>query len=341
MIEIDGAYGEGGGQILRTACTLAAVTRKPCRVVRVRHGRKSPGLKTQHLVGIQALAKLSNAEVEGAELGSQEIVFRPGPITAQKLEIKIPTAGSIPLVLQSLIPAVLTSPAPITIQFMGGATDTPMAPTLDYFQHVFLRILNWMGITIELSVEKRGYYPAGGAQIEIRIEPDQPRPLHLTERAPLTRLHLFSSASEYLKPRRVAERQLEAAENILNTLSVPIERKIKYFPSLTPGCSFCIVGETKNSLLGADALGKVGKKAEVVGEEAAKAFLVEESSAACLDRHMADQILPYLALSKGECAVTASEITLHCRTTLWVIEKFIPGSFQIKDNFIRWIPAIV
>ena len=339
MVEIDGAIGEGGGQILRTACALSAVTKKPCHVFNIRKGRPKPGLATQHLLGIQTLAKLSNGKLENDYLGSEEIKFYPEEIKAGDLQMKIETAGSITLVLQTLIPPALFSPKPLKITFDGGATDTFFSPTIDYFQNVFLKILEKISAKVEINILKRGYYPEGGAQIEIIISPFKLKNLNLTERGKLRKILAISGASEFLKNKKVAERQLAGVREVLGKLKLPTEEKVEYYDTCCPGSQICLVAEFENTIIGTDNLGKFGKRAEEVGKEAALELLKEQKSQACLDKHLADQILPYLALAPGKSQVTVSEITNHCKTNIWVIEKFLKGKFEIKDNLINWFPS--
>ena len=339
MIEINGSVGEAGGQVLRTACALSAITKKPCHVFNIRRGREKPGLIPQHLLGIQALAQLCNGRLEGDFLGSEEIKFYPGQTYRERISINIPTAGSITLVLQTLIPPALFAPFPIKIVFDGGATDTFFSPTIDYFRYVFLKILKKIGAKVEINVIKRGYYPEGGAKVEVKVFPAKLKNLNLTELGSLKKILAISGASNSLKDKKVAERQVAGIREILGKLKLPTEEKIEYYDTACPGSQICLICEFENTLIGTDNLGKLGKRAEDVGKEAALELLKEQKSGTCLDKHLADQILPYLALIGDKSSVTVSEITNHCQTNIWVIEKFIDGKFEIKNNLISWQPS--
>ena len=362
LIEIDGSFGEGGGQILRTACSLSTITKKPCRVFNIRMGREKPGLMPQHLLGIQALSQLCNGKLEGDFLGSEEIKFYPGDIYRDRVSVNIPTAGSITLVLQTLIPLALFASKPVKIIFNGGSTDTFFSPTTDYFRYCFLKILEKIGAKIEINILKRGYYPEGDAKLEAKIDPAKLKPLNLTERGKLNKIIAISGASEFLKNNKVAERQLAGVREVLGNLKLPIEERVEYYQTQCPGSQICLIAEfalrqghsaelsrsprgnpdqsrrIENTIIGVDNLGKLGKKAEDVGKEAALELLKEQKSNACLDKHLADQILPYLSLANGKSQVMVSEITDHCKTNIWVIEKFLDGKFGIVGNLIKWAP---
>lgn len=334
MIEIDGSIGEAGGQTLRTASALSVITKKPCRVFNIRKSRPKPGLATQHLLGIQALAQLSNGRIEGDFLGSEEIKLYPQEIKSKDLDIKIKTAGSITLLLQSLIPAALFASEPIKINISGGATDTFFSPTFDYFRYCFLKILEKAEGKAEVNILKRGYYPEGGARVEATIYPSKLKPLNLLGRGEFKKVLVISGASEFLKPKKVAERQIAGIKEALGELKLPIEEKIEYYPTQCPGSQVCLIAEFENTVIGTDNLGKLGKRAEDIGKEAALELLKEQKSNACLDKHLADQILPYMALAENKSSVTVSEITNHCKTNIQVIEKFTNRKFKVKDNLI-------
>jgi len=340
MIEIDGNYLEAGGQILRTAVSLSAITGKPCHVFNIRKKRPKPGLKQQHLLGIQALTHLCNGKLEGDFLGSEEIKFFPGQIYRNQASINIPTAGSITLVLQTLIPPLLFSSKPTEIIFNGGATDTFFSPTIDHFRHCFLKILEKMGARIEIDILKRGYYPEGGAKVKVKIFPSKLKKISLSKRGEFQNILAISGASQFLKDKKVAERQLTGVKEILGKLKLPIQEQIEYYQTQCPGSQVCLLVNFENTILGADNLGKLGKRAEDVGKEAALELLKQQKSNACLDKHLADQILPYMALLNKKFSVTVSEITNHCKTNAWVIEKFLEGKFELKENLIKWIPEI-
>ncbi|MBZ9572702.1 RNA 3'-terminal phosphate cyclase [Patescibacteria group bacterium] len=340
MIEVNGGYLESGGQILRTAVALSAVSGKPCHVFAIRKGRPKPGLMRQHLLGIRALRELYQGRLEGDELGSEEIWFYPAEIKSKDIQVKIETAGSITLVLQTLILPCLQAPRPVKISFKGGATDTFFSPSCDYFRYVFLKILEKMaGQKIaNIEIKRRGFYPEGGAEVEVLVYPVALKPISLTERGSLKKITVISGASEFLKEKKVAERQVAGVKEVLGKLKLPIDQNLEYYKTQCPGSQINIVGEFENTIIGTDNLGKLGKSAEEVGREVAQNFLEEGRSNAPLDKHLADQILPFMALGPGQSKVSVSEITNHCKTNIWVIEKFIDGKFEIKDKLITWSP---
>ena len=338
MIKIDGSYLEGGGQILRTASAFSIITKKPCHIFNIRKGRKKPGLMTQHLLGLRALAKLCNGKLEGDKIYSEEIKFFPGEIKEKVLNIEIPTAGSITLILQSLIPVGIKNG--IKIIFNGGATDTFFSPTLDYFRYVFLEILKRFGLKVKLNVLKRGFYPKGGAKVKVEIYPSQIEPIFLLERGKLEEITIISGASRDLKLKKVAERQIESVIDILsfnNLLKSKVKYKkiVEYYDTDSSGSQINIIGKFTHTIMGADNLGEIGKTAEKVGKEAAINFLEELKSESTVDKYLSDQILPYMALA-GKGAIKVKEITSHCKTNIWVIEKFLDKKFKIKDNKISF-----
>ncbi len=341
MIEINGDYGEGGGQILRTAVGLSAVTEKPCRVFNIRKKRKRPGLKRSHLAFLRAITDLTAGRLEGADLGSASISFFPGKTRADKVRVEIKTAGSITLVLQGLLLPSILSEKEIRIEFKGGATDTFFSPTMDHLRLVFLKTIEKMGVRVNITVKKRGFYPEGKAEVMAESRPlkgSQIKPVSLINPTTLKKVLIVSGATKDLQKKKVADRQVSGVKQVLSKLDLPLEERVEYYDCQSTGSQINIVAQLENTVLGADNLGKLGKSAEEVGKEAALSFLKEVRSQACLDKHTSDQILPYLALASGESRVKASEITPHCRTNMRVIEKFLKGRFNTEQNIITWKP---
>jgi RNA 3'-phosphate cyclase len=330
MIEIDGSYLEGGGQIIRTSIALSAITGKPCKITNIRSGRKNPGLQAQHLKGIDAAAKLCDAETKGLTLGSQEVEFYPKKIKGGKFSIDIGTAGSITLVLQTLVPICLFAESESELEITGG-TDVSWSPNTTYFQHIFCDFLERMGVQIKVDTTKYGFYPKGGGNVKVSIIPNRKlMPLNLVERGKLERVDIWSIASDFLKRANVAERQVDGAKKIYASFG---KTNIIYVEALSPGSSVHIHSHYGNCKIGATMLGEIGRPAEKVGEDCAVLLEDQVDSDGCLDEWMADQILPYMAFT-GESKVSVAEITDHCLTNIWVIEKFLHVKFEIKENII-------
>lgn len=321
MIEIDGSIGEGGGQILRTSVAFSAVMQEPVRVVNIRAKRKNPGLRAQHMNAIKAVAELCNAKTKGVGIGSGDIEFIPGKIKTKKLNIDIGTAGSITLVLQALmIPAVYTKEI-LEIKIRGG-TDVKLSPSIDYLRFVTLPILKKLGYTAEIELIRRGYYPAGGGLVIARIYPaEELKRINLPERGKILSIKGISHAHKDLQKAEVAERQAGSARrDIFNKITMESKIQKEYADALSYGSGITLYAETEDSILGSDAPGEKGKKAEIVGNEAAEDLINEILSNAPIDKHMTDQIIPYLALAKG--SVLASEITRHALTNIEIVKKF-------------------
>lgn len=357
MIRINGAYLEGGGQIARTALALSTIAQKPFEVYGIRKGRKDSGLKSQHLYCVKSLQELCNADVEGAELGSTFLRYCPKKLVAKNLNIDIETAGSITLLLQAvLIPAMFAS-KPITITVNGG-TDVKWSQPFDYFNNILLPQLQRFA-KIEARLLKRGYYPKGSGKVEIKINPkfklndfqdfeefhnhlkQNIHSYNLIEQHYLIQIKGISHASKNLENARVAERQAHSAQAILGKkFSVPIKVSSEYQDTLSTGSGMTLwavfsknkedIDENNPIRVGADALGEQGKMAEIVGEEAASNLIKEIESKAPVDRHLADQILPFMALI-GNSQIRVSEITGHCRTNTYTIQQFFGNIFKIHE----------
>lgn len=328
MIEIDGS--QAGGQLVRTAIALSAVTSKPCKIVNIRGGRPEPGLKAQHLEGISAIAEWCGADVKGLSMGSRELEFSPKRFEPRGIEIKISTAGSIGLVLQALLICATKFSKPVAIKFSGGGTWGKWAPPVSYLDKVFVPLLGCGGSVIA-EIKKEGFYPKGGAEVEILLKPLKPSNFEIHEHGKLLELNIFSVAASQLQRSKVAERQAEAAKKYLSEkFSAPITVNVNYSPAENPGLGILVVGKCENSILGADSIGEPKVSAEDVGKRAARDFLNEFAHGA-VDRHAADMLMPYLALA-GNGKVQTSEITQHIITSAELIEKFLPVKFGIDGE---------
>lgn len=358
MLKIDGSYLEGGGQICRTALALSTITQRPFEMHSIRKGRKDSGLKSQHLYCIRSLKELCNAVSEGDELGSLQLKYWPRKIVAKNLEIDIETAGSVTLLMQALLlPSIFVS-KPITIAITGG-TDTKWSQPFDYFSNVLLPQLQRFA-KIEAKLLKRGYYPKGNGKAEIKISPkfrlndfesfeefhthlkQNIHPYDLTEQHHLIQIKGISHASISLERAKVAERQAESCQQLLKQkYDVPIQISVQYQETFSPGSGIALwaifsknkedIDENNPIRTGADSLGEQGKRAELVGEEAARNLISQIESKSPVDKYLADQLLPFMALV-GNSRIRASSITNHCRANIYTIQQFLGDIFEVDEE---------
>jgi len=347
MIEVDGSFGEGGGQVLRTAIALAAVLSKDIHVFNIRAGRAEPGLRPQHMTGVKAAAELCSSELEGLRVGSTEFTFKPGKLRAGTFRFDVGTAGSITLVLQTLMPILAFAPGSVRLEITGG-TDVNWSPPIDYLRLVTLPILKKIGYKAELETVRRGHYPRGGGLVKFSTEGASI--LHsLTNKSASSISKIYGISHAVALPRHVAERQAAAAKKCLEEAKLP-------YPSidvevlddrrqLGPGSGIVLSAETQNgNILGADALGERGRPAEEVGSTAGSILVEEVESGAILDRHMGDIIVPYLVLAQGTSEVSISRVTQHTQTNVKVAEWLTwvrinlegeidqPGKLEVKGH---------
>jgi RNA 3'-terminal phosphate cyclase (ATP) len=330
MLEIDGSFGEGGGQVLRTALGLSCLLNKPFRIFNIRIKRKKPGLMPQHLMGIRALKLISNARVKGDVKGSTELIFEPEEVKAGDYLFDIGTAGSTSLLLQTIILPLIFAKRRSSLSLKGG-THVPFSPPFHYISEVFIPILKKLGISIETKIESYGFYPKGGGKVRVEIIPSgKIKGMRFLEREEIKKLRGISGVGNL--PLSIAERQKDAALKVL--ASEGLKAEIETLSVLTPGQgTFMFLGaETDYCLAGFSSLGERGKRAELVGEEVAKNFLSYYSTSACLDHHMADQIVLYLAIAQEESSLTTSEISNHLLTNLWAIDKFLGIRYVIEGE---------
>jgi RNA 3'-terminal phosphate cyclase (ATP) len=339
MIVINGSYGEGGGQVLRTSLTLAALLGEPIRIENIRAKRRRPGLQAQHLTGVWAIAQVCGAELEDADFGSLTLIFRPtSPPQAGEYSFDVAearkggSAGATSLVFQTLfLPLALASgQSHLTIR---GGTHVAWSPPFHYLQHVYLPTLAHLGLEARVEVGKWGWYPIGGGEMTaaIRGRKEGRLPgLNLTERGELKRLWGISATSNL--PAHIGQRQKKRAEETLRKHDFDPQIEIVDAPSPGTGTVVFLVAEYEHAVAGFSSLGKRGKPAEKVAEEACREFIAYHQSGTCLDKHLADQLILPLALASGASAFTTCEITQHLLTNVWVVEQFLDVRFEIEGE---------
>ncbi|NOZ67736.1 MAG: RNA 3'-phosphate cyclase [Deferribacteres bacterium] len=327
-IEIDGSFGEGGGQILRTALSLSCITGRALRLFNIRKGRKKPGLMPQHVTCVRAASEISGAKVSGAETGSTELMFTPREIRPGGYYFDIKTAGSSSLVLQTLLPPLVSAGGPSRITIKGG-THVPFSPCYDYISRVFLTMLDRLGVRVESSINRYGFYPKGGGEVSFKVLPAKEiKGLNITVKGKLLSASGYSGVANL--PASIAERQKNSLIRTIAPLSADI--RVMEVPSPGEGTFVFLKAEYEGAPAGFSSLGKRGKPAEEVGREAAEEFLDFHNTRACLDPYLSDQIVIYLSLAREKSSFTASRITRHLMTNLWVIEKFLDIRYQTEGD---------
>jgi len=333
LLIIDGSYGEGGGQILRTSLTLSAILGRPIRIENIRAGRRNPGLQPQHLTAARAVASICGGELAGDQVGSQVLDLRPGRVEPGDYVFDVSqvkaSAGSVNLIFQTvLLPLALAGrQSRITIR---GGTHVPWSPPANYVDNVYLAALERMGLLAAYRVERAGYYPIGGGEIRAEIRPvGALQPLKLTARSPGS-VTCFSAVSNL--PRSIAERQMAEATARLRTMGIQAGEVIEDYPSAGKGTVVFILYDGSEAKAGFTGLGERGKPAEKVAQEAADEFAAWWASGAALDKHLADQLVVPMALADGESAFTTAEITQHLLTNIWTVSKFLPARFEVDGE---------
>jgi len=361
MIEVDGSFGEGGGQIIRTAVALSAITGEPVEIRNIRANRPNPGLQAQHLNAVKAVAAMTDAETEGLKLRSTRLKFVPQSRKALRTEIDIGTAGSITLLLQCIIPVALFADGETKLRIIGG-TDVKWSPPIDFYRFVFAKALAEMGCEVQISLLKRGYYPKGGGVVDVSVKP-------VRKLNGFVRLEEVSedgeTAGEVLVrgishcrglPSHVASRQASSAEKKLREQGYNAAIEVDAGEHATAAA---VAAEEAEKTEGAgkgkrrgggaretvgsgitlwhdyksgSALGEPRKPAESVGEEAASLILSELESASTVDVHLADQLIPYIALAEGHSAFKVREITGHLRTNIYIVRQFLDVEIAIRQE---------
>jgi RNA 3'-phosphate cyclase len=328
MIHIDGSQGEGGGQVLRSALSLAIITGKAVRIDGIRARRPKPGLMAQHLQAVQAAAAISNAMVEGAKLGSTSLTFEPQGLSSGTFLFEIGTAGSTSLVLQTILVPLSLSGGKSQVTIRGG-THVPWSPSFHYLKCHWQPIMRRLGFDFDLDLVKAGFYPKGGGEIRCRIRPaGRLASLTLAERGICRGITGISAVA--LLDERIAERQRSQVIKRLGGEAMPILIEIRKLAAGSPGTMLLLEAEFEWSRWCACSLGARGKPAERVADEAVEAFLAFLATGAAVDSFLADQLILALALAQGTSELHCANISQHLLTNAEVIRAFLPAAIEIQ-----------
>ena len=330
MLRVDGAQGEGGGQVLRTALALSAIRGLPVEVHSIRTRRKTPGLQAQHLTAVTALAQICRAHVEGASLGSQRVLFTPGAIRPDEFHFDVGTAGSTALVLQAILLPLALAGGSSRIRLTGG-THVPWSPPADYLRDVCFPVLAGMGIAARLRVDRWGFYPKGGGRVIVEVEGGAD--LHSTTlvyRGGSPELRGVSAVANL--PRKIAERQRDRALQRLRREGRSAEIEIIEADAPGTGTFLMLVAEIAGIPAGFSALGERGKPAENVADEAVDALLDFLKAEAACDPHLADQLILPMALAPGTSRLTTARITRHLLTTVQLVQQLLGCPVQVAGE---------
>jgi RNA 3'-terminal phosphate cyclase (ATP) len=335
LIEIDGSEKSGSGTILRMAVALCAIVGQPLHIYNIRQNRPQPGLKPQHLEAVLTAAKLCDAELEGARADSRELWFRPKEIRGGKIEAEIGTAGSISMLLMTVLPMCAHAENTVHLHISKGGTDVSHSPAINYMSFVLLPTLQRMGLKAVLTVRKYGYYPKGKGEVTITVQPCKP----------LTGLNIEAfgnvksikgiSVCTFLAERKIAERQAKAANQYLGERGYKADIQVVNDASnpIQKGSSIVLWAESDTgAILGADAIGELRKTSETVGIEAAEKLHTEIIAKPTVDRHLADMLVPYVALAQGKSAYITRALTEHLQTNIALAERILNVKFVVEKK---------
>lgn len=329
---------EGGGQILRMSMAFSALLKKPIRVFNIRAGRSTPGLRPQHLAGLTLVRDLSLGELEGANVGSTEIVFHPSLLKQGKYFADPGTAGSVMLLFQVAFPCLLFADGPSELDLKGG-TNAEFAPQIDHTLMAFKPIVEKLGAKFNCVIIRRGYFPKGGGQVIIEASPVNGflKPVWIMEPGQVVEITGRSYVAGVL-PMKMAHGMADAAARLLKQnfpgVPVKIERVQETAQSaFGNGSGIVIVVKTSTGcLIGGSALGRRGISTDEVGTKAAKEVIEDVMSGACVDRYVQDQLIILMALAKGKSSLRCGKVTLHTETAIYVAEMLTGVKFHITKD---------
>ncbi len=331
MLFIDGSFGEGGGQIIRTALGLAALSQTPLHILNIRAKRSKPGLRPQHLACVKAMQVITQAEVRGVHVGSKELIFVPKGIFPGDYKFDIGTAGSTSLLLQCLLLPLSHANRPSMLVLKGG-THVPFSPPFHYLKHVFVPMLSKIGIKLELELINWGWYPKGGGEIRVKISPQQ---RELTEHQrkwedPPSFVSLKALSAAANLPHHIVTQQAKRLSECMQVQGFSLQMLEETVQSKGKG-SFLFLWIDEEIKAGFSALGARGKPAERVAEEVCHCFIRYLKAKVALDEHLADQLIPFLALTPGVSSFT-TVVSSHLITNVEVTKKILKCNILVEGK---------
>ena len=338
MIYVDGAQKSGSGTIVRFAIGLATLLGEELHLTNIRAKRDKPGLRPQHLKAVQAMQQICQGSLDGGEVGSKEIRFKPGGrLKGGSYEWDIGTAGSTTLLAMTLLPAACFSTGAMSFKISGGLFQD-FAPSAYHMQYVLLPVLEKMGITARLSIIRPGYVPRGGGIIEVEIEPVTGRikPIRLVNQGDVTEIQGIALSS-HLKERRVSERMVGKCNEMLKSNGYSAQIEIIYDAlALQRGAALAIYAKTSSGcIIGTDRAGEPRRTAEDIGRYVAGNLVEDLATEATVDRYLADQLILYAALANGVSQYRIPQLTEHVETNLWLVESMLGAKTEIDKNLVR------
>lgn len=337
MMTIDGGEKSGSGTIVRYAVALASLLGKEIRIQNIRAKRENPGLRAQHLKVVQACREICGGLVEGAVVGSKQIVYAPkSKFRGGTYAWDIGTAGSTTMMAQTLLPLACFAQKPSRFRLEGGLFQD-FAPSAHHMKFVLLPFLKKMGVRAELDIIRPGYVPRGGGIIEARVEPaGKLRPLHAVEQGRILSIKGIALSSHLIE-KRVSQRMAEECRKVLRSYGYGAEIDIvEDESSLQEGASLAIYAKTSlGNRMGSDRAGRPGRSSESIGRYVAETFIEDVKTGAAVDRYIADQLIIYAGLADGVTRYSLPRITEHVETNLWLIEKFLGAKTRIEGNIVE------
>lgn len=333
-LEMDGSVMEGGGQILRLSAALSCIHGTSIKINKIRAGRSTPGLRPQHLSGLELLRDMSEGTLDGAVIGSTDISLSPGQLKGGNHIADTQTAGSVTLLMQVALPCCVFSQNPSVLTLKGG-TNAEMAPQIDYTIKVFKPIVERFGVNVDCDLKMRGYYPKGGGEVILRVNPvKELTPFNMIERGNITKIYGRAFVAGVL-PFKLAKDMSSAAVRTIRKeikdLYINIQALQEKDQACGNGNGIIIIAESSTGCVFAgSALGKKGVYADKVGIEAAEMLLRNIRHNGCVDEFLQDQLIIYMALAKGVSRMRTGPLTLHTQTAIHVAEQLTKAKFTIR-----------